>query len=151
MLFEGSHVWGHDNWCYVIRAGRPVRTTYFRVYPDRYNPNMYDLYNNGRFVQRVGALTRPTIGPVASRQLSPEEVRLQRLIYDLNQAVAAQNANATYQSFAGAAGTIGGFSLGTPNLNTLTTLSVYADAIRAQGTPMANTLSIIHTAITGLR
>jgi hypothetical protein len=150
MLYEGSHVWGQDNWCYVVRAGRPVRTSYFRVYPDRYNLNLYDIYDNGRFLRRVGALT-PAAAPAVTRQLVPEETRLLRLIYELNQQVAAANSAATYRSFAGAAGTVGGFSLGTPNLNLMTTLSNYADAIRAQGTPMANALSVIHTAITGLR
>lgn len=50
---EGSHVWGQDGWCYVVQAGRYVRMNYFRSFPDRSNPKVFDLFVNGQFQKRV--------------------------------------------------------------------------------------------------
>src|SRR5688572_16126995 len=50
---EGSHVWRDDGWCYVARAGQWQRTVFFRHFPERGNPYLFDLYENGRFTKRV--------------------------------------------------------------------------------------------------
>ena len=35
---EGSHAWGRDGWCYVMRSGQWVRDSYFRSFPFQNNP-----------------------------------------------------------------------------------------------------------------
>ena len=100
-------MWRQDGWCYVVRGGRWVRTSYFRRYPDARNyPYVYDIYQNGRFAQRVGASAQRTTARAATRQPSNDEIRLQQLINQLNQLTSAGAGRLT----AGAPGTIGGFS-----------------------------------------
>jgi len=84
---EGSHVWGEDGWCYVMHGGRWVRTSYSRVFPDRTNPRVFDVYQNGRFVRRVGVGVSV---PGGSRQSSAAEVQLQGLINQLYAEIARQ-------------------------------------------------------------
>ena len=83
---EGSHVWGNDDWCYVVRGGRLVRTSYFRVFPDPTNRRVFNIYQNGRFLRRVGASSRPT---ARQQQTRNPEAEFQRLIDQLNQLTAS--------------------------------------------------------------
>ena len=83
---EGSHVWGEDGWCYVIQGGRMVRTGYFRVFVPGTNRTVFDIFENGRFLRRVGASPQPAVG---NRQTAGAEAELQRLIDQLNQQTAA--------------------------------------------------------------
>ena len=87
---EGSHVWGQDGWCYVVQRGRLVRTSYQRVFPNPMNRTVFDIYQNGQFVRRVGAPSRPAS---ASRQANAE-VQLQSLVNQLNQQVAVARTQA---------------------------------------------------------
>ena len=50
---EGSHAWGRDGWCYVLRSGQWVRDSYFRSFPFQNTPTVYDLYYNRQYVKRV--------------------------------------------------------------------------------------------------
>ncbi len=88
---EGSHVWGDDGWCYVIQGGRPVRTRYFRVFVPRTNRTVFDIFENGRLLRRVGASPHQAAG---NRQAASAEAELQRLIDQLNQQTAAARAEA---------------------------------------------------------
>ena len=76
-------------------------------------------------------------GPPCSHELLSNELNQQT-------ALARGQSSTGYVSAVRAASTVGGFSLGTPNVNPLTVDSMRADAIRAQGTPMANALSLIN-------
>lgn len=53
MVADGSFAWGRDGWCYVLRGGEWVRTEYSRSFPFPRNPRVYNLYQGGRFLQRV--------------------------------------------------------------------------------------------------
>ena len=125
MLAEGTYQWGQDNWYYVVQRGRWVRTIYYRRFPARNNPYVYDLFANGQFVRRVDS-TPPA---VRDAQLV---VQLQQLIYQYQEAVRQQAVLSQQQALARAmaAGmTIGG-GTPTPNHNPLTVTDV-----RLQGTP----------------
>jgi hypothetical protein len=92
---EGSHMWGQDGWCYVVSGGRWVRTSYYRVFPDRTNTTVFDIYQNGRFVQRVGgSVSVPTQASAGTRQLSSAELQLLTLMSQLNAAMARPQASA---------------------------------------------------------
>jgi hypothetical protein len=99
---EGAQTWGQDGWCYVVQRGRWVRTSYFRRFPAPGNYNVFDIYQNGRFVRRVGG----------ARQVSAAEIELQRLVNQLNQETAAarraQVPAASGRLIPGTPGTIGG-------------------------------------------
>jgi hypothetical protein len=91
-----------------------VQTGYFRRYPDPRNySNIFDIYQNGRFLRRVGA-TAPAGGAVqrANPQTSADAARLQQLLAEYNRLVAIQNAQAargTATLAAGSPNTIGGY------------------------------------------
>ena len=130
---EGSQTWGQDGGLYMMQRGRWVRTTYSRRFPDPRNyPSVFDIFENGRFVRRVGVSAPVTSQAPAARQLSGAETQLYQLIDELKrqQAIAAAQAAAgTGRPVpAGTEGTIGGFSLNTPNVNPLT-----VDSGRAHG------------------
>ena len=115
-IAEGTHQWGSDNWCYVVQGGRWVKTTYFRRLPDPRNyPQVYDIYQNGRFIQRVGVSAPAQTQPQGVyRQPSAAEYQLQVYMNELNRQVALANAQAgrgTPPIAAGSANTIGGFGV----------------------------------------
>ena len=117
---EGTHQWGQDNWCYVVQGGRWVRTSYFRRFPDPRNyPQVYDIYQNGRFIQRVGASAPvQTQAQGAYRQPSAAEIQLQAYTNELNRQIALANAQAargTAPIAAGTGNTIGGFGVSVRN------------------------------------
>jgi hypothetical protein len=110
---EGSQTWMQDGWLYVVQGGRWVRTAYSRRYPDPRNyPAIYDIYQNGRFVQRVGAAAPRTTAPRATaQQTANDAIRLQQLIGQLNQLTAAERARVAAQGTGGLyASVLGGFS-----------------------------------------
>jgi len=53
MMADGAFAWGRDGWCYVLSGGQWVRTDYSRSFPFPRNQRVYNLYQGGRFLQRV--------------------------------------------------------------------------------------------------
>jgi hypothetical protein len=49
----GSQVWHNDGWAYVMTARGWARTNSQRVFPQRNNGHLVDIYNGGRWVQRI--------------------------------------------------------------------------------------------------
>ena len=132
-----SQTWGQDGWCYVVKGGRRVRTgRYVRTFPNQANPNVFNNFNNARFVPRPGISAALTRQAAANRQLNTATNQLQVLITELNRQTAAARPRAAagyVPLIAGA--TIGGGS-GTPNPNALTVSSMEADRIRREGSPL---------------
>ena len=92
-IAEGTHQWGQDNWCYVVQGGRWVRTAYFRRFPDQRNyPQVFDIYLNGQFVKRAGAVAAQT--QTSNRRPTADELRLQQLVNELNRQTAVARAQA---------------------------------------------------------
>jgi hypothetical protein len=90
---EGSHIWRQDNWCYVVHGGRLVRTSYFRTFPDPRNRNVFDIFDNGRYLRRV---TLSVQRPAETRQSG--EAQLRGLINQLNRLTAGAPTPATSSS-----------------------------------------------------
>lgn len=112
-------------------GGRWVTTSYFRRYPDARNyPHVYDIYQNGRFAQRVGASAPRTTAPAATPQLRNAEIQLQQVVNQLNQLKGAGAGGL----IAGAPGTIGGFS---SSSSSLPGTPVYVGGARTAGEVIA--------------
>src|SRR4029453_3804790 len=95
-IAERTQEWGQNGWLYVVQGGRWVQTGYFRRYPDPRNyPNVFDIYQNGRFLRRMGA-TAAAGGAMQrpNQQTAADAARLQQLLAEYNRLVAIQNAQA---------------------------------------------------------
>lgn len=48
-----KQVWAEDNWLWIDLGAGWQRTNTYRAFPDRRDPNTFDLFENGHFTKRV--------------------------------------------------------------------------------------------------
>ena len=71
-----QETWDDQGWHYVARGGQWVRTGLARAFPNPADRNLFDLYENGRFIKRVDLshrgryMERPAAHNAATSQIT---------------------------------------------------------------------------------